>query len=76
MKYYVIEIAEGDAKIKGKAIYEYASKNEALSSFHKKLGTAMGSELYESELIMMVDDTGLIYALEKYNAHEPIEEEI
>lgn len=36
MKYYVIEIATGDSKIAGKAIYEYATKNEALASYLNK----------------------------------------
>lgn len=70
MKFYVIEIAEGDAKIKGKAVYEYATKNEAIASFHKKLGVAMNSELYTSDLVMVIDSDGFMYALEKYNATE------
>lgn len=76
MKYYVIEIAEGDAKIKGKAIYEYESKDKALASYHKKLGTAMDSDLYTESLVIAVDSTGLILALEKYTAEKPTEEEI
>lgn len=67
MKYYVIEIATGDAKIQGKGIYEYATENEAVASFHSKLGTAMKSELYTSELIMVVDSDGKVLKREKYN---------
>ena len=55
MKYYLIEIAEGDAKIKGKGIHEYNSRNEAIASFHSKMGVAMKSELYTKEQLMVVD---------------------
>lgn len=70
MKYYVIEIATGDSKIAGKAIYEYATKNEALASYHKKLGTAMSSGLYTSEQIMVVNSENAIIEAEKYVATE------
>lgn len=66
MKYYVIEIATGDEKIKGKGIYEYATETEAVASFHSKLGTAMKSAMYESELIMVVDSDGKVIKREKY----------
>lgn len=66
MKYYVIEIADGDSKIKGKSIYEYDDKTKALASYHKKLGTAMDSELYTSEQIMCVDDNNGILAMDKF----------
>ena len=68
MKYYLIEIADGDNKIKCKGVYEYNTKNEAMANFHKKLGTAMGSELYTSELIMVVSSDGNLIAIEKYVA--------
>lgn len=66
MKFYVIEIAEGDSKIAGKGIYEYATLNEAVASFHKKLGTAMSSELYTSDLVMVINSEGGIHKSEKY----------
>lgn len=68
MKYYVIEIAEGDAKISGKGIYEYDNEKSAVASFHSKLGTAMKSDLYKSELIMVVDSDGKVIKREKYTA--------
>lgn len=68
MKYYVIEIAEGDAKISGKGIYEYDNEKSAVASFHSKLGTAMKSDLYKSELIMVVDFDGKVIKREKYTA--------
>lgn len=58
MKYYVIEIATGDAKIQGKGIYEYENRKDAVASFHKKLGVAMSSELYTSDLVMVIDSFG------------------
>lgn len=58
MKYYVMEISTGDNSIAGKAVYEYTDRDVALSSFHKKLGTAMGSDLYTSELISCINSVG------------------
>lgn len=58
MKYYLIEISAGDARIAGKAIYEYQTMNEAVASFHSKIGTAMKSDLYKSELVIVIDDKG------------------
>lgn len=66
IKYYVLEIAEGDSKIAGKGVYEYATANEAKASFHKKLGVAMSSELYTSDLVMVINSEGGILASEKY----------
>lgn len=68
MKYYVIEISEGDAKIAGKGIYEYATEKEAVASFHRKLGTAMTSDLYTSDLLMVIDDAGKVLKREKFVA--------
>lgn len=73
MKYFVIEISTGDSKIAGKGVYEYETLNDAVAMFHKKLGTAMGSELYTSDLVMVIDGNGAVYKSEKYVA-EPKEE--
>lgn len=66
MKFYLIEIAEGDAKIAGKGIYEYSTYLDAIANFHSKLGVAMKSELYTSDLIMVVDSNGDVRASEKF----------
>lgn len=66
MKFYVIEVSEGDSKISGKGIYEYETQNEAVASFHQKLGTAMKSDLYVSDLVMVIDDSGMVYRTEKH----------
>lgn len=66
MKFYVVEIAEGDAKIKGKGIYEYATKDEAVASFHSKMGTAMKSELYTREQLLVLDQFNNVLVSEVY----------
>jgi len=66
MKFYLIEIAEGDSKISGKAIYEYATRDEAIANFHSKLGSAMKSELYTSEQILVLNSENGIEASEKW----------
>ena len=72
--FYVIEISTGDAKIAGKAIYQYNTIDEAVATFHSKLGTAMKSDLYATELIMVMDDEGAVLRVEKYIKPEPITE--
>lgn len=66
--FFVIEIADGDEKIKGKGIYAYEEEKQAIASFHSKLGTAMKSELYISDLVMVIDASGKVLKREKYNA--------
>lgn len=73
--FYLIEISVGDTKITGKAVYEYETQNEAVAKFHSKLGSAMGSELYDSELIMVVDNNGTVIKREKYAKPLPPEPE-
>lgn len=74
MNYYLIEIAEGDSSIAGKAIYGYETLEEAKANFHIKLGNAMKSNLYTSELVMVINANGGIHCSEKYIA--TIEEEV
>ena len=66
MKYYVIEIAEGDTKIQGKSIYEYVTKNDAIASFHSKMGIAMKSELYSKEQLYVIDSSNNYIASEVF----------
>lgn len=66
MKYYVIEIAEGDSKIAGKGMYEYDTESLAVANFHSKLGTAMKSELYTSDLVLVMDSNGFVSKCEKW----------
>ena len=69
MKYYVVQISTGDSKIAGKAIYDYETQREAVAAFHSKLGVAMGSDLYTSALILVVDGMGSILE----NAYHTVE---
>lgn len=72
--YYVIEIATGDTKIEGKAIYSYDTVNKAIATFHQKLGNAMKSELYKTELVMVIDDAGMVVKRERYDADSKVTE--
>lgn len=69
MKFYLIEIATGDAKIAGKAIYEYASRNEAVAKYHSRLGSAMASELYLTDLVMVIDEIGNVIESTYYDSN-------
>lgn len=69
-KFYLIEIATGDEQIAGKGVYEYATKNEAVAAFHSKLGSAMKSDLFTSDLLMVVDSTGQWYEQQYYTKEE------
>lgn len=44
----------------------YDTLNGAVADFHKKLGTAMSSDLYTSSLIMAVNSEGGIYKNETW----------
>lgn len=68
--FYVIEISKGDSKIAGKSIYEYETEQLAVASFHTKMGTAMKSDLYTSELLLVIDDSGNLIKREQYTRTE------
>ena len=70
MKYYVVEIASGDANISGKAIYEYDSETAAVAAYHGKLSTAMKSDMYASDLVIVIDEAGRVIKREYYLAEE------
>lgn len=74
MKYYLIEIATGDLKIQGKAIYEYNTYDEAIANFHARLGMAMKSELYASVLEQVIDSIGNVFETEYYARPVEVEE--
>lgn len=64
--FYVIEISTGDPKIVGKAIYQYDTIEAAVGAFHSKLGAAMKSDLYTSELVLVIGEDGEVMRSEKY----------
>lgn len=61
MKFYLIEVSTGDPKIAGKAIYEYATLKEAEAVFHSKMGAAMKSDLFATELLCVINGVGGVY---------------
>lgn len=64
--FYLIEISAGDSKIAGKAIYEYATEKDAMAAFHQKLASAMKSELYKTDLVIVMDAYGTVIKKEQY----------
>lgn len=75
MKYYVVEISTGDSSIAGKAVYEHDDLDSAVASFHKKLGSAMSSELFTSELVLVINSVGGVHATEYWAASTDSTEE-
>lgn len=72
--FYVLEVTTTD-KV-SKAVYEYATLNEAKANFHSKLGSQMKSASCLAELVMVIDEYGAVYASERYTkAPEEPEEE-
>lgn len=70
--FYLVEIAEGDSKIAGRAVYGYETEDLAVATFHTKLGQAMKSELFTSELCIVIDADGKVIKREKWV--KPVEE--
>lgn len=64
--FYVIEISTGDSKVAGKSIYSYETEQMAVATFHQKMGTAIKSDLYDSELLMVIDENGNIIKRERF----------
>lgn len=71
MTYYLIEIAEGDAKIAGKGIYQYADRDLAIANFHSKMGVAMKSELYTREQLMVINSANGVEKQEVWTKKVP-----
>lgn len=74
MKYYVIEITtynNGTADSKG--IYEYESKQDAIATFHSKMGSAMKTATYATELLLVISEEGSTVRMERFE--RPVEEE-
>lgn len=63
--FYLIEISTGDAKIAARSIYTYDNEKEAIANFHTKLGIAMKSDLYTTDLCMVIDENGSVIKREK-----------
>lgn len=74
MKYYVVEISTGDQSITGRGVYEYDTLNEAVATFHTKIGQAMKSDLFETELVIVVNSVGGVYKTEFFERTEAVAE--
>lgn len=66
--FYLIEIATGDAKITARSIFTYDNEKDAIANFHARLGTAMKSDLYTTDLCMVIDENGSVIKREKYTS--------
>lgn len=67
MKFYVIEITtymDGTAESKG--MYAYQTLDEAVASFHSKMGGWMKNANCASELVMVVDSNGTCHKNERW----------
>lgn len=64
--FYLVEVSTGDTKITAKAIYTFATETEAIANFHSKLGAAMKSDLFDTELCIVIDENGTVIKREKY----------
>lgn len=57
--YYLLDIETYlDAPI-SKAVYQYKDKNEAVASFHSRIGAAMKNEKCTSVLCKVMSETGV-----------------
>lgn len=72
--YYVLEVSTGESAIAGRAVYGYNTLDEAVATFHSKMGVAMKSLMYATELLMVIDDNGAVYRTEKFT-RPAVEEE-
>ena len=60
MKYYVIEVTKyADGTADSKSIYTYSDENEAVATFHQKMGGAMKNANYAFELVQVINDYGV-----------------
>lgn len=58
MKYFVIDIETAlDGKI-SPAIYTYSNEDEAVASYHSRMGSAMRNANVSEVLITVLDNTG------------------
>lgn len=59
-KYYLIEITKYvDNTPDSKAIYSYDTENDAIASFHKKMGGARTNVNYAFELTLVINEYGV-----------------
>lgn len=64
--FYVIEITTIEG-VNQKGVYEFTSLNDAIASFHSRMGGQMKNPDCEAELVMVIDANGAVYRSEKFN---------
>lgn len=75
MKYYLLEVTTyTDGRADSKSLTTYEDELEALGKFHQKLGGAMVTETYATELVQVVAGNGVVVATEFFE--RPVEPEI
>ena len=73
MKYYVIEITTyNNGTSDSKGIYEYDNKQDAIATFHSKMGGAMKNTTYATELLLVISEEGSTVRMERFE--RPVEE--
>lgn len=74
MKYYVIDIETyNDGTSPNKAIYEYDTSDEAVASFHSRMGSAMKNPNVDTVLVSAINAEGALCDQSYWK--RPVEEE-
>jgi hypothetical protein len=75
--YHLIEITNyNDGTAEAKGMYAYATEEEAIANFHTKLGGAMKNDKYESELVVVITNTGAVIKSEYWVRYHGLEEPV
>lgn len=66
MKYYVIELSTEDSGKTVPGTYPYDTLDDALASYHNKMGGVMKNKTYAAELIMVINSDGGVHVTDKW----------
>lgn len=73
-KFYLLEVTTyTDGRADSKSLTTYDNELEAVGKFHQKLGGAMTTETYATELLQVVAGNGVVVATEFFE--RPVEPE-
>ena len=67
--YYLIEITTKADKVE-KGVYNYDTRDDAVATFHTKLGGAMKKADYLAEMLMVIDERGGVVIYDYYQQVE------
>ena len=71
MKHYVLDIETyNDGTNDAKSVYEYATKDEAVASFHARMGSAMRNAACSGVLCLAISQDGDCHAQEYWQRSE------